>query len=866
MNSSSQLENINRPSKEYLFCPNVNCLNVPEIYYSFNPIKTEVKYKCICNNNYNTEIKMALNEFLEKSHLICNECRKAIIEQKFLFCKNCNNYIHFDCGKNHFSNNKHIDFEFTDKNNLLNFCKEHKSILIFRCLDCKESFCWECERNNHSQEKHSMKKIIDLIDNSKNIEIKNSILNKQKTILNKIKNINNAFIEKFENDIKIKEKVINSFLDNKSNYNSIENLNNLFLKNNERYENILLNFIKEKEEKEKNNNDELDIDKYTDEILLPFYYSMMINKDDALNNSILEKLENKIQKLKNDKSKHFENQNSIKNNNINGDFNSEIIQENNFDIQSSDGNQQYSSNSINSNNKEITNNQIEKHIKNNEFSLFSPKNDISIVNSTNSKIKEDENDNTDKNNNQKKVKKNNNLSDNKKSNGKNSNKKEKNKKAKVNNNDKDINIRNNMIVLEDGNFAISIKKKVEIYNFKNLNSIKTKDFVEKRIIEECLLQEILLDKKGKGRFIDNIFQFTDKTLFCSIYSKLIRIRLLNEDMEHEIIGCIILEEMELVRKMISLGDSLLVTLSDKGKHCKIKLYSKNDELAKNNLNDYNIINNEFNLICSGIFNNNINVQNNKIFSNEKENLISSDINKKIPEKNANLNNDDIKKDCEFELIIDNINKEQIIWNSMFELIKSKNDENYLYEFILTSNADLEDGEDWIEFYGVKNILGKYKVVFIKRIEKISCSSEPDTICQLNRNYICIGLQDYGLDQKNGFALIDINNRVIYKIIEKNVPIYSLFYLQEKKILLATTDSDNNEPNFFVRAYKFLKNTDEKNKDDYILNEIYNYKSEQIDVIVSIHSLLIPDLNNKIIIITSSNKSNIEIKKAEIQNL
>ena len=337
-------------------------------------------------------------------------------------------------------------------------------------------------------------------------------------------------------------------------------------------------------------------------------------------------------------------------------------------------------------------------------------------------------------------------------------------------------------------------------------------------------------------------------------------------MEHEIIGCIILEEMELVRKMISLGDSLLVTLSDKGKHCKIKLYSKNDEVAKNNLNDYNIINNEFNLICSGIFNNNINVQNNKIFSNEKENLISSDINKKIPEKNANLNNDDIKKDCEFELIIDNINKEQIIWNSMFELIKSKNDENYLYEFILTSNADLEDGEDWIEFYGVKNILGKYKVIFIKRIEKISCSSEPDTICQLNKKYICIGLQDYGLDQKNGFALIDINNRVIYKIIEKNVPIYSLFYLQEKKILLATTDSDNNEPNFFVRAYKFLKNTDEKNKDDYILNEIYNYKSEQIDVIVSIHSILIPDLNNKIIIITSSNKSNIEIKKAEIQNL
>ena len=82
------------------------------------------------------------------------------------------------------------------------------------------------------------------------------------------------------------------------------------------------------------------------------------------------------------------------------------------------------------------------------------------------------------------------------------------------------------------------------------------------------------------------------------------------------------------------------------------------------------------------------------------------------------------------------------------------------------------------------------------------------------------------------------------------------------MLLATMESDNEEPNFFVRIYKFLKN----NEDDYTLNEIYKYKSEQVDVIVSIHSLLIPNLNNKIIIITSSCKSNIEIVKAEIQNL
>ena len=48
-------------------------------------------------------------------------------------------------------------------------------------------------------------------------------------------------------------------------------------------------------------------------------------------------------------------------------------------------------------------------------------------------------------------------------------------------------------VLEDGNFAISIKKKVEIYNFKNLNSIKTKDFVEKRENDLKVLLKDLCD-------------------------------------------------------------------------------------------------------------------------------------------------------------------------------------------------------------------------------------------------------------------------------------------------------------------------------------------------------------------------------------
>ena len=50
---------------------------------------------------------------------------------------------------------------------------------------------------------------------------------------------------------------------------------------------------------------------------------------------------------------------------------------------------------------------------------------------------------------------------------------------------------------------------------------------------------------------------------------------------------------------------------------------------------------------------------------------------------------------------------------------------------------------------------------IKVIDNISFSIEPDSISHINEKYICIGLQDYrNQNQKNGFSLIDIDNRQI----------------------------------------------------------------------------------------------------------
>ena len=798
MNFSQQSMIPNLESKEYLFCPNENCLNVPEIVYSYNPLKNEVQYKCKCHANYNKSMKMPLHEFLEKSNIICYDCRKIIKESNFLFCKKCGNNMHNNCQKNHAINNNHFYFGLFNKNNLLNNCKEHKANFIFRCMNCNESLCGICDLNNHNQKEHTLKQIIGLMDKN-SFEKMNFILNKQKNILGKIKQINNKLIKQFENDIQIKQKIINNYMDNKANYCSVLNLINLYLKNNENYENYLTNFLKEKEEKQINeNNNDTDIDKYTDEILLPFYYSMMINKDELLNEHILNNLENKIKKLKTIKTNYIENQHLSKNNNDIYNFNDFF--------------------KLSSNNKE----------------------------KSNIKLKEDKDDNIYENNKQKKAELNKNLSEKKKFEEIISNQNEKNKVYNTNKEDKEIYLRNNMISLKSGNFAISIRDKVEIYNFRKL-ILQPKKVFDEKLINNCLLQEIFSNKNGRGKFIEFIFQFIDETLFYSSDSKIIRIQLLDNDTNHQIIGCINLENMEFIRNMISLGNSMFVTLSDKDDYCKIKIYSKNDEIKNNNLYHNQDENN-----CN----------------NEKQNSLTNNMNPENQIKNIRKNNNNINEDSKFKIVFDNINENNIIWNSLFEL--KKNNNNYLHEFILTSNAEYAGGENIVEFYGMKKILNEYKIEFITKINGISCSVEPNTICQLNEKYICIGLQNYNRpNQKNGYAIIDIYNRILYKIIEKkNESITSMFYLNEKQLLLSTMKT-NNKSCLKAKLYKFVKkigNKENIEKDEFDLNELYQFKTNELDIIISSHLFVIQNFEYEIIIIiTSSNKSNIEIIKKEINN-
>ena len=320
--------------------------------------------------------------------------------------------------------------------------------------------------------------------------------------------------------------------------------------------------------------------------------------------------------------------NSLDKNNNN--YNIKVNSDNNSIISHINESQKDSQNLILSNNFINPNIQSVQNTENNELSLFSNINYLNNLTFNDEKIEVDT-----KEKNEKENKKGDKSRDEKVKKSKNKSneiyKKEKKKKREQNNN-----FINNMIALQSGNFAISIQRRVEIYDFRQLYYTQKTEVFDNNLIKksQCFLQKISFDKGAKGKFISYIFQFVDETLLCPIYSKIIRIRLTNNDKNHDIIGCINLENLELCRKLICLGNSMLVILSEKGSDCNIKLYSKKDETLNDKRNSYNIVTDEINSICqaNGIINqNSLNVDNN----NDRKNILSNDINKENMIQNNN---------------------------------------------------------------------------------------------------------------------------------------------------------------------------------------------------------------------------------------
>ena len=957
----------NNTSNDYIFCIYDKCLKIPEIMYTYNPLNSDIIYRCDFHNN--KEIKhIDITEFLEKSSKIkCSECKLNINYEFLHYCKQCKSVFDFYCSTQHEKDYKH-DIIQTTKHCLFNDCLVHNKPYIFCCINCNQFLC-NFDLTHHQENGHNVVAIIDYLNNNNDQNRINSTFKKQKEILEKIKMINNKFIDSLEKDILIKQRIINNKEKNKYNFQANLNYNCLEVNNNKKYEE-LLEYIITKEDIIEEKKGSLDKESIIHRALMLLYYSMMINTNQKFNDSLIDSLENIIKKIKGNnqlikednrsvkfktnfvdlqkskeinyestKDKKYDSPNSnIKNcnrininkskekvnasnknslyeyspnscnifqkilnsinkNNKNDNNDNENSQKANINIKnasfsinnknnSDDKNRdinkiKYNSNinsNLNNNNIKNINDIFSKNIYYCDSINHSPNKSNSniIINNNNSNILKDksQNINISLNNNSNKIL---NFNNNIKINISNSNKEFESDNSSINKNSNDQknginekinkNIESifNMIILSSGNIALSKKEAVEIYDFKKLdlsgnNIIK---FNDQKIKENnCLIQRINL---AKGKRIGYVFEFPDKTLLCSTFSRIFRIKLLNNDLSHDIIGIIKLANYESPTKLISLGNSLLIVLSELKNSCYLKAFIKKEENNKSDISESNL-------------NNSIDVDESSY--KDSGDQLSNDIGDVPPIGNGLFSKKSIEVDESFKLYPSkNLNKDRKLLLSIEEIKKNKNDE-YLYEFICTSNEIYNRGEDKMDFYGVKEI-GNGKLYFckIKTIKNISCSIHVNSICQLNDKYICVGLQNHDLiGQISGFAIVDIYTREICRVIRDD-EINSLYFIKDRKLLIASMEVRDAKKNFFMtKIYKIGNNRNDKGEEEIDFKSIYNYKNEHHDNISTVIEFksfcirLIMDEKEKkdknkqqIIIATSSHDSSIEVLKTFIDN-
>ena len=330
-----------------------------------------------------------------------------------------------------------------------------------------------------------------------------------------------------------------------------------------------------------------------------------------------------------------------------------------------------------------------------------------------------------------------------------------------------------LLVLHTGNIAIGFSNgfikiyKVDLTNKNNINN----------------QQPLLKIEKFKGRRINYLYELKDKTLLCCTFSKIHHIELKDSDKTFTYIGTIKLSNYELPKKIIELGDKFIVSLGEKNfkrendvkKKTILKIFKKINKNLQQNNNDNHLSDYEseqsigsYSSDWEGIYSNeedNISEENQKIDELEEENII-------VYRKNKNV--------------------DKIHLCTIFGL-KTLNDK--LYQFVASSNAIYQGGQNILSFYGMTKdpFRAGHYIYYLddKKIEKVACSQNVDSICYLKNNKIGVALQNFKKSDFDGIAIINVEDKSLEKIISGlTLGIIKMNFINNKKNIFFLTNSLN----------------------------------------------------------------------------
>ena len=239
-----------------------------------------------------------LSKTEKRSKLTCSDCYKPFEDNQYFFYSNkLKKFLCSKCYNKIISTNN--DFVKRNYSNFWNKCILHNSSYIKYCKTCGISLCEICEKNPHNN--HIIEEINQKSENE--VEEFNKNLEKQENIFKTVKNIMIDCLNKMEKEFELKRLILNNYMNNNNNGNSIENLNEIYSDISESFLNTL------------NNQNNIS---FEDKLLFPYYFFKNLRKN---NNN------NKNNNCNNNKTNNNNDNDDKESNNLNNNDNHNYVNE-----------------------------------------------------------------------------------------------------------------------------------------------------------------------------------------------------------------------------------------------------------------------------------------------------------------------------------------------------------------------------------------------------------------------------------------------------------------------------------------------------------------------------------------------------------